>query len=72
MVIEKFERCTSLAFDQNPAELITGEGRTVHINIQWCISRTQHNFIMFIIVLGQHVSILTESSSGPSKKQILT
>jgi len=27
---------------------------------------------MFIIVLGQHVSILIESSSGPSKKQILT
>jgi len=27
---------------------------------------------MFIIVLGQHVSIVTESSSGPSKKQILT
>jgi len=26
------------------------------------------NFIMFIIVLGQHVSILIESSSGPSKK----
>ena len=24
-------------------------------------------FIMFIIVLGQHVSILIESSSGPSK-----
>jgi len=23
---------------------------------------------MFIIVLGQYVSILTESSSGPSKK----
>ena len=23
---------------------------------------------MFIIVLGQHVSILIESSSGPSKK----
>ena len=23
---------------------------------------------MFIIVLGRHVSILTESSSGPSKK----
>jgi len=23
---------------------------------------------MFITVLGQHVSILTESSSGPSKK----
>jgi len=27
---------------------------------------------MFIIVLGQHVSILIESSSGPTKKQILT
>jgi len=26
------------------------------------------NFIMFIIVLRQHVSILIESSSGPSKK----
>ena len=32
------------------------------------IYQTQHNFIMFIIVLGQHVSILIESSSGPSKK----
>jgi len=42
------------------------------INIQQCISQTQQNFIMFIIVLGQHVSILTESSSGPSKIQILT
>jgi len=31
-----------------------------------CQSNTK-NFIMFIIVLGQHVSILTESSSGPSK-----
>jgi len=27
---------------------------------------------MFIIVLGQHVSILIESPSGPSKKKILT
>jgi len=27
---------------------------------------------MFIIVLGRHVSILVESSSGPSKKQIFT
>ena len=27
----------------------------------------EQNFIMFIIVLGQHVSILIESSSGPSK-----
>ena len=38
----------------------------MYINIQWCISQTQQNFIMFIIVLGQHVSILIESSSGPS------
>jgi len=38
------------------------------INIQCCVSQTQQKFIMFIIVLGQHVSILTESSSGPSKK----
>ena len=29
--------------------------------------QTQQNFIMFIIVLGQHVSILIESSSGHSK-----
>jgi len=28
--------------------------------------------MVFIIVLGQHVSVLIESSSGPSKKQILT
>jgi len=27
---------------------------------------------MFIIVLGQHVSIIIESSSGPSKIQIRT
>ena len=40
----------------------------LYISIQWCISQTQQNFIMFIIVLGQHVSILIESSSGPSKK----
>jgi hypothetical protein len=39
-----------------------------YINIQWCVSQTQQNFIMFTIVLGQHVSILIESSSGPSKK----
>jgi len=32
-----------------------------------CQSNKQ-NFIVFIIVLGQHVSILIESSSGPSKK----
>jgi len=34
--------------------------------------QTQQHFIMFIIVLGQHVSILIESSSGPSKIQILS
>jgi len=26
-----------------------------YINIQWCISQTQKNFIIFIIVLWQHV-----------------
>ena len=31
--------------------------------------QTQPNFIMFIIVLGQHVSILIGSSSGPFKKK---
>ena len=40
----------------------------IYINIRWCVSQTQQNFIVFIIVLGQHVSILIESSSGPSKK----
>ena len=30
--------------------------------------QTQQTFIMFFIVLGQHVSILIELSSGPSKK----
>jgi len=39
-----------------------------HINIQWSIIQTEQNIILFIIVLGQHVSILIESSSGPSKK----
>jgi len=34
--------------------------------------QTQQNFIMFIFVLWQRVSILIESSSGPSKIQILT
>ena len=32
------------------------------INMQWCISQTQQTFIIFINVLGQHVSILIESS----------
>ena len=31
--------------------------------------QTQQNFIVFIIVLGQHVSIPIELSSGPSKIQ---
>ena len=39
-----------------------------YINIQWCVSQTQKTFIMFIIILGQHVSILIESSSGPSRE----
>jgi len=43
-----------------------------YINIQRCVSQTQQDFIVFIIVLGQHVSILIELSSGPSKIQILT
>ena len=30
-------------------------------------TQTQQNFIMFIIVLGQNISILIESSSGSSK-----
>jgi len=43
-----------------------------YITTQWCISQTQQNFTTFIIVLGQRVSILIESSSGLSKIQILT
>jgi len=39
-----------------------------YVNTQWCISQTQQNFIVFTIVLEQHVSIFIESSSGPSKK----
>ena len=26
-----------------------------YINIQWCVSQTQQNFIMFIIILGQQL-----------------
>ena len=48
------------------------EGSFQYINTQRSVSQTQQNFITFIIVLGQHVSILIESSSGPSKIQILT
>jgi len=33
--------------------------------------KIQQNFIIFIIVLGQYILILVESSSGPSKIQIL-
>jgi len=40
---------------------------SAYINIQLCVGQTQQNF-MFIIVLGQPVSILIESSSGTSKK----
>ena len=38
-----------------------------YINIKWYIGQKQQTFIMFLIVLGQHVSILIESSSGPPK-----
>ena len=57
-------------FDFRP--FISQKTYLLYIHTQWCISQTQQNFIMFIIVLGQHVSILIESSSGPSKIQILT
>ena len=43
-----------------------------HINKQRCISQTQQSFILFIIVLGRHVSILIESASCTSNVQILT
>ena len=33
-----------------------------------CQSNTTNLYYVFLIVLGQHVSILIESSSGPSKK----
>ena len=36
------------------------------------MSQTQQNLVTFYSVLGQHVLILIESSSGPSKIQILT
>jgi hypothetical protein len=29
--------------------------KLTYISIQWCIGQTQQNFIMFFIVLGQHV-----------------
>ena len=48
------------------------DSHDLYINIQWCINETQQNFILFIIVLGQHVSILIESFSGLSKIQIVT
>jgi len=40
-----------------------------YTNIRRCVSQTEQNFVMFIIVLRQHVSILIESSSGPSKER---
>ena len=46
---------------------------TGQLHIQSCISQRQQKIlIMFISVLGQHVSILIESSSGLSKIQNLT
>ena len=52
--------------------ILSNNTKEMYINIKWCVSQTQQIFIMFIIVLGQHVSILIESSSGPSRIQILT
>jgi len=52
---------------QNAVEVVSLTTKKAYINIQSCISQTQQNFIMFIIVLGQRVSILIESSLGPSK-----
>jgi len=48
--------------EECPTIIVTNYGTYItYINIQ-------QNFIMFIIALGQRVSILIESSSGPSKK----
>jgi len=51
---------------------ISHNGNDAHKDFKWIYTdvSVKHNktFIMFIIVLGQHVSILTESSSGLSKK----
>ena len=41
-----------------------------YMNIK-CVSQT-HFFNKLFYYLGQHVATLTESSSGPSKTQILT
>ena len=49
-------------------KIIENQQANTYINIQRCISQTQQNFIIFIIVLGQQVSILIESSSGHTKK----
>jgi len=39
----------------------------LYINIQY-VSQIQQNFVYYL--LGQHVSILIESSSGPSKNKL--
>jgi len=64
--------CSGTLFRKLLFNVFHPEVFNTHINKQWCISQTQQNFIMFINVLGQHVSILIESSSGPSKIQIIT
>jgi len=45
---------------------------TIQIYNEVSVKHKKKNFIMFIILLEQHVSILIESSSGPSKKQVLS
>ena len=58
-------KCGNFFFNVSQTEVFN-----TYMNI-YCISQTQQNF-MFIIVLGLHVSTLSELSSGPSKIQILT
>jgi len=55
--------CVNLQDSAHKFNVCHPEVFNTYINIQCCISQTQQNFIMFIIVLGQHVSILIESSS---------
>jgi len=61
-------RCNILISGKTIKEMPGSVASGTHcINIQRYVSQIQHNFFMFITVLGQHVSILIESSSGPSK-----
>ena len=72
--------CHALTFGTNHSEfpfrlfffnVYHPEVFNTYMNIQ-CISQTQPILIGLFYYLGQHVSTLIESSSGPSKIQILT